>query len=88
MYTNYTILGNFCQVFYYPNAIANATAALSAATLANAVVATVVLFVPAACVVAVVAVLIVPFKSPLNVVAVAVPDTVMSLEVQLLQYCQ
>jgi hypothetical protein len=46
MYTNYTILVHVCQV-NYPNAIANATAALSAATAAKAVVAIVVLLVPA-----------------------------------------
>jgi len=46
---------------------------LFASVTAKAVVATNVLLVPEVCVVAVVALLIVPFKSPLNVVAVEVP---------------
>ena len=50
-----------------------------ASVTAKAVVATSVLLVPDACVVAVVAVLIVPFKSPLNVVAVEVPLIVTEL---------
>jgi len=54
MYTNYTILVLVCQV-NYPNAIANATAELSAAAFANAVVAKVVLLTVAACVVPVTA---------------------------------
>ena len=54
MLYNYTRFYYICQVFSYPRAIAIATAELFASVTAKAVVATRVLLVPDACVVAVV----------------------------------